>query len=205
MGSSIKHLWNVQMYTSNHPFHDHLYDIAVTIKLMHGDRPARPSQEECSPAMADVVWQLIEDAWQQNPDTRPSMFELEKRFRPTDIATTLSRSSSSDRLGHDASHRDYVGYVQAMSLLPPLRATPAVDPTSPNISNETEPQDDSIFLPQSSRPGQVQQSPIEAKTTTCGAKSTCAEEELARGSDGSIEFGTVQALVEYLTSELAGE
>jgi hypothetical protein len=48
---------------------------------MKGERPARPDQEHYYPQMEDVMWQLIEDAWHQDPAARPSMLQLEQRLR----------------------------------------------------------------------------------------------------------------------------
>jgi hypothetical protein len=51
---------------------------------VNGQRPTRPASEDCLYGMTDDIWQLIEDAWHQDPTARPSMLQLEERLRYID-------------------------------------------------------------------------------------------------------------------------
>jgi hypothetical protein len=67
----------VKIFTGKHPFHEYPKEVTVIVKLMNGERPARPDQEHCHPHMEDAIWQLIEAAWHQMPTIRPSMIKIE--------------------------------------------------------------------------------------------------------------------------------
>jgi hypothetical protein len=106
---------------------------------VNGKRPVRPRHEDCQPKMTDIMWQLIEDAWQQDPATRPLMIQLEKRLRPANTLVMSNWGSFSGISRHRLSHRELV----RLSIPPertfdngPLTPRNHITPlfTSPNVS-----------------------------------------------------------------------
>jgi hypothetical protein len=73
-----------QLFTGRHPFHNCSSPFTISIQVVNGQRPTRPASEDCRYGMTDDIWQLIEDAWSQNPADRPSMLKLEERLRSID-------------------------------------------------------------------------------------------------------------------------
>ncbi|KAJ6476149.1 kinase-like domain-containing protein [Mycena sanguinolenta] len=57
----------IELYTGQHPFSD-LSEAAALLKVIDGERPARPS----SPVMPDVLWQHVIEFWAQDPTARPA-------------------------------------------------------------------------------------------------------------------------------------
>jgi serine/threonine protein kinase len=94
----IQYLRSIQLYTMKHPFHQWREDVTVIMQVVLNQRPARQDQEFCHP-MTDVMWRLVEDAWNQDPAARPSMRQLEQRLRSIDITGTSSwQNITSDSL-----------------------------------------------------------------------------------------------------------
>jgi hypothetical protein len=108
---------------------------------MKGERPARPSPEHCRPDMTDNIWQLIEDAWHQDPSYRPTILQLEERIRPADVMSISSRQSSSTMSGHRLAHRELVKLSMAeakppddaSSIPPRTRSTPSFNSLHVNV------------------------------------------------------------------------
>ncbi|KAJ7585035.1 hypothetical protein C8J56DRAFT_1027479 [Mycena floridula] len=57
----------LEIYTGHVPFAEHKNDPAVKQAVMSGRRPSRPRD-----LFTDQLWQLIEECWNQRPDSRPS-------------------------------------------------------------------------------------------------------------------------------------
>ncbi|KAJ7587898.1 kinase-like domain-containing protein [Mycena floridula] len=65
-----------EIFTGQVPFHELSNDIAVSLKIIRGSRPARPE----TPLMEDDVWNLIRDCWKQDPDDRPTAEQIVQRL-----------------------------------------------------------------------------------------------------------------------------
>jgi hypothetical protein len=84
-----------QLHTGRHPFHNYSSAFTISIQVVIGQRPIRPASEDCLYGMTDDKWQLIEDAWHQDPAARPSMLQLEERLRYIDTIGILGQPRSS--------------------------------------------------------------------------------------------------------------
>jgi serine/threonine protein kinase len=83
-----------QLFTSRHPFHNCPSPFTISIQVVNGQRPIRPVSQDCLYEMTDDIWQLIEDAWHQDPVARPSMLQLRERLRYIDPVGTLGQQRS---------------------------------------------------------------------------------------------------------------
>uniref|UniRef100_A0A0W0FCY8 Uncharacterized protein n=1 Tax=Moniliophthora roreri TaxID=221103 RepID=A0A0W0FCY8_MONRR len=64
-----------EIYTGLPPFHNLLYDAAVLLQVMQGNRPSRPDN---MPELSDEMWSLIEGCWATEPSSRPDIEEVRK-------------------------------------------------------------------------------------------------------------------------------
>jgi serine/threonine protein kinase len=103
----IQYLRSIQLYTMKHPFHQYREDVTVIMQVVLNQRPARQDQEFCHP-MTDVMWQLVEDAWNQDPAARPSMLHLEERLRSMTTVNPPRRRRSSNMSSRSLSHWELV-------------------------------------------------------------------------------------------------
>jgi hypothetical protein len=58
--------------------------------------------------MTNVMWQLIENAWNQDPAARPSMLQLEERLRSMDTANISNQQHSNIMSGHHLTNWELV-------------------------------------------------------------------------------------------------
>jgi hypothetical protein len=103
----IQCLRSIQLYTMKHPFHQYREDVTVIMQVVLNQRPARQDLEFCHP-MTDVMWQLVEDAWNQDPAARPSMLHLEERLRSMTTTSPPKERLSSNMSGRSLSHWELV-------------------------------------------------------------------------------------------------
>ena len=61
----------MKTFTGSAPFDLHL-SITVTLAIMRGDRPSRPTH----PAFTDGLWALMQHCWSQESHSRPDMSEV---------------------------------------------------------------------------------------------------------------------------------
>ncbi|KAJ7126292.1 kinase-like domain-containing protein, partial [Mycena epipterygia] len=61
-----------EILTGKAPFFEILNDIIVSIRVIAGDRPSQPEVTVCD----TILWILLQDCWQQNPDIRPSTQQI---------------------------------------------------------------------------------------------------------------------------------
>jgi serine/threonine protein kinase len=73
-----------QVCTQRAPFHG-VSDYTVVFKLMKGEKPDRPSEQDCAGyPMSDDLWQLANDCWEALPGGRPKIFEVLERLQDLD-------------------------------------------------------------------------------------------------------------------------
>ena len=65
----------LQCYTCQHPFYDILRDHTVTMKVMKGERPHRPTPD-MGRTMSNGMWGLVEACWKQDPSERLQMVDV---------------------------------------------------------------------------------------------------------------------------------
>ncbi|KDQ56250.1 hypothetical protein JAAARDRAFT_306463 [Jaapia argillacea MUCL 33604] len=61
----------LEVYTGQRPFPE-LSEISALIAVIAGQRPDRPSAEECGRFFSDRFWCLLEKCWSHQPEARPS-------------------------------------------------------------------------------------------------------------------------------------
>ena len=64
----------VKVFTGGYPFSG-LTEIAVSLKIMGGERPARP-QEAQGLGLTDLIWNMTLRCWRQDPAYRPTATEV---------------------------------------------------------------------------------------------------------------------------------
>ncbi|KAJ7938169.1 kinase-like domain-containing protein [Mycena leptocephala] len=65
----------LELYTGSPPFSDVSPDVAAMLKVVAGERPARPE------AMSDPLWELVTAAWAQNFRDRPDVEKIIESMR----------------------------------------------------------------------------------------------------------------------------
>ncbi|KAF7374755.1 Kinase-like protein [Mycena sanguinolenta] len=78
----------LELYTGQPPFPD-LSETVVMFDVLKGDRPDRPSGE---PAMSDVLWELVNDCWTQEPETRPTIQAVVEKLSSDPEMTSMSNA-----------------------------------------------------------------------------------------------------------------
>ncbi|KDQ56783.1 hypothetical protein JAAARDRAFT_132054 [Jaapia argillacea MUCL 33604] len=64
----------LEVYTEQPPFRNITSDFAIALKVTKGERPNRPSKEEChGKELRDDMWALMERCWSGDRSTRPNM------------------------------------------------------------------------------------------------------------------------------------
>jgi hypothetical protein len=59
------------MFSTEFPFHELTSDFQVMFVVKHGKRPSRPTHDlSRTRGLNDVIWQIIETCWNQDPDKR---------------------------------------------------------------------------------------------------------------------------------------
>jgi hypothetical protein len=87
------------LFTGHHPFHG-LNHYAVALHVVSGRRPIRPTAEDGRCRMTNDMWQFIQDAWLQDPSTRPPMLQLRERLHSIHITSIPNQQRSSTASGH---------------------------------------------------------------------------------------------------------
>ncbi|KAF7366108.1 Protein kinase domain-containing protein [Mycena venus] len=77
-----------EILTGKVPFSEVWADMAVCMKVVRGQRPAKP--EVCP----DNLWVLLEDCWAQDPDKRPTMMETLQRLVSPPIEVKVAKNAS---------------------------------------------------------------------------------------------------------------
>ncbi|KAJ7651265.1 kinase-like domain-containing protein [Roridomyces roridus] len=84
-----------ELLTGTAPFPEIKIDTAVAMAVLRGERPARPPSCCGTPAL-DGLWSLIEDCWQQAPESRPTASQVVERLQGGDIAATETNPNTRD-------------------------------------------------------------------------------------------------------------
>ncbi|KAJ7126310.1 kinase-like domain-containing protein, partial [Mycena epipterygia] len=79
-----------EILTGKVPFFQFLNDIIVSIKVIGGDRPSWPEIPVCD----SMLWILLQDCWQQNPDIRPSAQQIICRLVNPPIKAKAAQSTT---------------------------------------------------------------------------------------------------------------
>ena len=67
-----------QVYSGKIPFYEITNDCCVIFAVTKGERPSRPSSDshKIHGVLGDVVWNLMEFCWSQEPRERPTASDL---------------------------------------------------------------------------------------------------------------------------------
>ncbi|EMD31572.1 hypothetical protein CERSUDRAFT_162806 [Gelatoporia subvermispora B] len=71
----------LEIFTGEPPFGRHTRDQQVVVTVSRGVRPSRPGDEVAQRGLSDDMWDLIVQCWQSDPQTRPSMTDVNERIR----------------------------------------------------------------------------------------------------------------------------
>ncbi|KAJ3516153.1 hypothetical protein NMY22_g14279 [Coprinellus aureogranulatus] len=78
--SQQRSLGRLVIMTEKFPFHQS-NEIGVLFKLMNGERPEKPAQDEPpfqAFGLTDAIWAFIETCWAENPDARPTARDVQR-------------------------------------------------------------------------------------------------------------------------------
>ena len=73
----------IQVFTGFVPFYEHPRDSTVIFKIVEGKRPSRPPAGNLAWVqwgLTDVIWELMEDCWRQDPTSRPTAEDIVARL-----------------------------------------------------------------------------------------------------------------------------
>ena len=71
-------MFAVEVFTGKIPFEEQKNE-AVVLRISRGDRPDMPENAQAV-GLTGEIWKLLESCWQQNPNKRPTMEEIVKRW-----------------------------------------------------------------------------------------------------------------------------
>lgn len=69
----------MKVFTGKMPFPDSI-NVHVIIMISRGERPSRPSGSETL-GLTTALWRLTEECWNQNPERRPDIVNILRRFQ----------------------------------------------------------------------------------------------------------------------------
>lgn len=69
----------VEVFTGRIPFEEHRDEIVV-LHILQGDRPEIPQNAQDSDLTAEM-WTLLESCWQHNPNRRPTMRKVVRKWQ----------------------------------------------------------------------------------------------------------------------------
>lgn len=69
----------LKVFTGKIPFPDSI-NVHVVIMIAKGERPQKPPAAETL-GLVSTVWKLTEECWNQNPDRRPDIDNVRRRFQ----------------------------------------------------------------------------------------------------------------------------
>ncbi|KAJ7440169.1 kinase-like domain-containing protein [Mycena latifolia] len=79
-----------EIMTARVPFFELPNDMAVSIKVIAGQRPSRP---ESAPD-DDALWMLVQDCWEQSSEKRPAIKKIVQRLLGPQIAAETAQSAT---------------------------------------------------------------------------------------------------------------
>ena len=72
-------MFAVEVFTGKIPF-DKQKNEAVVASILRGSRPEMPKDAHAV-GLTDEMWKLLQRCWQQDPDKRPTMEEVVRRWQ----------------------------------------------------------------------------------------------------------------------------
>ncbi|KAJ7093508.1 hypothetical protein C8R44DRAFT_684926 [Mycena epipterygia] len=102
-----------EILTGKAPFFELRNEMAVSLKVMGGARPSRPGTSECNP----ILWSLLEDCWNPDPNIRPLMAQTKDRLINPPIN---GKATESTRDWDETSTSKFRRHFQDWPLLPSI-------------------------------------------------------------------------------------
>ncbi|KAJ7088668.1 kinase-like domain-containing protein [Mycena epipterygia] len=82
-----------EILTGKAPFYEVFNDAAVMFKVLGGARPSCPTS--CSGTKSlDSLWELLQDCWKEEPETRPTAVQIVERLKGPLIQATTTQSTT---------------------------------------------------------------------------------------------------------------
>lgn len=112
-----------QVFTGHVPFHDIHNDMAVSLKIIRGERPSRPDVAD----LDNNMWNSIEDCWKADPKERPTAAQIVQRLFETGTEPRF------DDVGWDESFaRDLRRSLRSQQVVPSHEQLTELLPKQPN-------------------------------------------------------------------------
>jgi len=92
MDSSLDVRIPVKVFTGDYPFSG-LTEMATSLKIMSGERPARP-QEAQELGLTDSVWDMTLKCWRQDPADRPTVTGVVELLREWSVFSLFMKPTS---------------------------------------------------------------------------------------------------------------
>ncbi|KAI0003232.1 hypothetical protein BJV74DRAFT_881694 [Russula compacta] len=133
---------SMEIFTDDVPFNHISNDAFVPIVIHDGPLPIRPEHNITMRGLGDAMWKLMNQCWQRDPSSRPSMSEIREttqNMNPLRSYSRSTRSPSSIHIAgnqHGASFSDTVrapggAHPSSLTLSRPPRITDSTPPTAP--------------------------------------------------------------------------
>ncbi|KAG6329138.1 hypothetical protein ID866_9950 [Astraeus odoratus] len=71
----------LELFTRQRPFHECVNPTAVTVRVLRGPLPDRPTEASTCCRMTNEWWELCSSCWNRNPSSRPQIANIEKRIK----------------------------------------------------------------------------------------------------------------------------
>jgi len=72
---------SIEIFTDNVPFSHISNEAFIPLAIRDGPLPTRPDQSITARGLSDAMWDLMNQCWQRNPESRPSMSEIREAIR----------------------------------------------------------------------------------------------------------------------------
>ncbi|KAH9967849.1 hypothetical protein BC827DRAFT_1168576 [Russula dissimulans] len=133
---------SIEIFTDNVPFSNILNEAFIPLAIRDGPLPTRPDKSITVRGLSDAMWNLMNQCWQRNPESRPSMSEIREAIQNMHAPRSFVRSgrslssTTSPKFQHGNSFSSATGvpsgsHPSALSLSRPPRTADSIPPTDP--------------------------------------------------------------------------
>lgn len=110
---------SMEVFTDNVPFSHISNEAYIPLVLRDGSLPTRPETNISVRGLSDAMWNLMNQCWQRDPESRPSMSEIREAIQDMNLRTCTS---------YALSHQLFLMPRKPLGKLGPFRVTPVFVP-----------------------------------------------------------------------------
>lgn len=85
---------SIEIFTDNVPFSHISNEAYIPLVIRDGSLPTRPETNISMGGLSDEMWNLMNQCWQRDPESRPSMSEIREAIQDMNLRICMSYSQS---------------------------------------------------------------------------------------------------------------